>query len=60
MQVENNIFKVPKRYFENNSGIFRDILTRDVDKDFSDEKPICLNAIKQVDFERFLAVLYPV
>jgi hypothetical protein len=62
--VEDNLFKVPKRYFEANSGIFSDILVLpsgggDADGS-SDEKPIYLSAVKKVDFERLLGVMCPV
>jgi hypothetical protein len=58
--VEDNLFKVPKGYFEKKSSIFGNIFARDDGKESSDEKPIRLNAIKAVDLERFLTVLYPV
>jgi hypothetical protein len=63
--VEDNLFKVPKRYFEANSGIFSEIVVlpsseKNVEgPGSSDEKPIRLNAIKKADFERLLGVMYP-
>jgi len=61
--VDDNLFKAPKRYFESNSGIFAGILAlpsegNDADGS-SDEKPIRLNAIEKVDFERLLEAMYP-
>ena len=58
--MEDNLFKVPKLYFEKDSDMFKNILGRDheVEK-FSDEKPICLYSIQKIDFERFLAATHP-
>jgi hypothetical protein len=61
--VEDSLFKVPKRYFEANSGIFSQIVIlpggdSDVEGT-SDERPIRLSAIKKADFETLLSVMYP-
>jgi hypothetical protein len=59
-QVEDNLFKVPKQYFQKNSRIFSNIFGDDhTAEGSSDEKPIHLYSIQKVDFERLLAVMYP-
>jgi hypothetical protein len=60
LQVEDNLFKVPKRYFEKVSGIFGHILALPFDDGrSSDEEPIRLKGIKKVDIERLLGAIYP-
>ncbi|KAJ6564345.1 hypothetical protein B0H19DRAFT_1140844 [Mycena capillaripes] len=61
-QVEDRLFKVPRYHFERNSEIFASIFTLPVTGDVeggSDQKPIKLEGISSVDFERLLVVLYP-
>ncbi|KIM71307.1 hypothetical protein PILCRDRAFT_830429 [Piloderma croceum F 1598] len=59
--VEDNLFKVPKQYFQKNSRIFSNIFSDDhTAEGSSDEKPILLYSIQKVDFERLLAVMYPI
>jgi len=60
-QVEDNLFKVPKQYFQKNSRIFSNIFGDDYTaaaEGSSDEKPIHLYSIQKVDFERLLAVMH--
>ncbi|KAJ7763591.1 hypothetical protein DFH07DRAFT_956402 [Mycena maculata] len=61
-QVEHRLFKVPRYQFERNSEIFAGTFmlptTGDVEGK-SDKNPIKLEGISSVDFERLLAVLYP-
>ncbi|KAJ7509744.1 hypothetical protein B0H11DRAFT_2270119 [Mycena galericulata] len=61
-QVENNLFKVPRYHFENNSEIFASAFTLPTADDVegvSDRNPVKLEGISSVDFERLLAALYP-
>ncbi|KAJ7625578.1 hypothetical protein FB45DRAFT_921805 [Roridomyces roridus] len=60
--VENQLFKVPRYRFENNSEIFKtafELPVTDSAEGQSDEDPIKLEGISSVDFERVLGVLYP-
>jgi hypothetical protein len=58
-QVEDTLFKVPKRYFEKDSGIFSNILDLPADGESSDEEPLHLREIGKADFEKLLGVMYP-
>lgn len=59
-QVEDNLFKVPKQYFQKNSRIFSNVFGNDhTTEGSSDEEPIHLYSIQKVDLERLLAVMYP-
>ncbi|KDQ51208.1 hypothetical protein JAAARDRAFT_199247 [Jaapia argillacea MUCL 33604] len=61
--VEDQLFKVPRLYFENHSDIFRDMFqlpTQGADVDgSSDENPLRLEGIKKKDFVRLLRIMYP-
>ncbi|KAF7984293.1 hypothetical protein HWV62_15255 [Athelia sp. TMB] len=58
--VENELFKVPKFYFEKESSVFRDMFTMpspDGQEGDSDELPIVLQSIKKADFTALLAAI---
>ncbi|KAF7981777.1 hypothetical protein HWV62_31855 [Athelia sp. TMB] len=61
-KVENELFKVPKLYFQKESRVFRDMFqmpspgSREGD---SDELPIVLQSIKKADFTALLAAMFP-
>ncbi|KDQ50882.1 hypothetical protein JAAARDRAFT_141290 [Jaapia argillacea MUCL 33604] len=62
--VEDQLFKVPRLYFENHSDVFRDMFRLPVERGVdvegsSDENPLRLEGIKKVDFLRLLRVMYP-
>lgn len=61
--VEDTLFKVPRLYFERNSGIFRDMFTLppgDKPTEGScDENPLALKSIQKVDFQRLLRAMFP-
>ncbi|KAF7984290.1 hypothetical protein HWV62_15249 [Athelia sp. TMB] len=60
--VENELFKVPRFYFENESSVFHDMFQMPSPKDqegTSDELPIVLESIKKVDFIALLTVMFP-
>jgi hypothetical protein len=59
-QVEDTLFKVPKRYFKKDSGMFGNILDLPADGESSDEEPIHLQGIGKAEFEKLLGVMYPV
>lgn len=63
MQVENDLFKIPRNYFVKNSQTFRTVFTLppgDVDAEgVSDDHPFELRGIKAKDFESLLKVIYP-
>ncbi|KAJ6530032.1 hypothetical protein DFH09DRAFT_1411502 [Mycena vulgaris] len=61
-EVEDCLFKVPRRHFESNSEIFRTASTLPAGAEgegLSDQNPVKLEGISSADFERLLAVLYP-
>ncbi|KAJ7763582.1 hypothetical protein DFH07DRAFT_395903 [Mycena maculata] len=61
-QVEDNLFKVPRYHFERNSEIFASTFMLPATHNaegVSDQNPIKLEGISSIDFERLLAVLYP-
>jgi hypothetical protein len=62
-QVESKLFKVPRRYFEKNSNIWRDVFTLPLGNNqaegSSDENPIRLESISSIDFQGLLRVMYP-
>ena len=62
-QVEDNLFKVPKKHFVSGSVFFGDILVQPSSEHdgegFSDDKPIRLSAVTRVDFEMLLGMMYP-
>jgi len=59
------LFKVPRLYFERNSGIFRDLFTVLVSpgdkptRGSCDENPLALKSIQKVDFQRLLRAMFP-
>lgn len=60
--MEDELFKVPRLGFENDSPIFRDMLqnpSSNVREGNSDETPITLESIKKVDFTALLAAMFP-
>jgi len=62
--VEDRLFKVPRRYFEEDSEIFRDMFRLPVPKNVvpegrSKEKPLHLVGIGKNDFKQLLKVMYP-
>ncbi|KIM82521.1 hypothetical protein PILCRDRAFT_820381 [Piloderma croceum F 1598] len=64
--VEDNLFKVPEKYFISCPfyiwpllRIFRVLLPSGMQDGFSDDTPIRLRAIARVDFERLLGLMYP-
>jgi len=65
-QVEDTLFKVPRQYFVENSSIFQDMFSipqvqieGSSPEGLSAEKPLRLDGISQVDFERLIKVIYP-
>ncbi|KAF7984294.1 hypothetical protein HWV62_15257 [Athelia sp. TMB] len=60
--VENELFKVPKFYFEKESSVFRDMFQMpsfgSLEGD-SDELPIVLESIEKADFTALLAAMFP-
>lgn len=65
LQVENQLFKVPRHLFLQESEIFRDILSCPVPKGarpdgLSDDQPLQLQGIAAKDFVLLLQCLYPI
>lgn len=61
-QVEGVLFKVPRFKFERSSSVFSDMFAipaEDSQEGSSDDKPIRLELIEQVDFQRFLSAMFP-
>jgi len=65
-QVEDTLFRVSRQYFVEKSPIFRDMFSipqiqieGSSPEGSSDEKPLRLEGISKVDFERLLKVMYP-
>ncbi|KDQ22198.1 hypothetical protein PLEOSDRAFT_163105 [Pleurotus ostreatus PC15] len=60
--VEDELFRIPTKYFAENSGVFRDMLrlpqTEVSAEGITDEKPIMLEGIKKADFEALLKVIF--
>jgi len=62
--VEDRLFKVPRRYFEEDSEVFRDMFQLPVPKDVvpdgcSRENPLRLEGIAKEDFKQLLKIMYP-
>ncbi|GJJ12610.1 hypothetical protein Clacol_006853 [Clathrus columnatus] len=62
--VENTYYKVPRRKLCLSSSVFQDLFSLPPDSSFpaegeSDEHPIILQGISNIDFERLLTYLYP-
>jgi hypothetical protein len=63
-QVEDELFKIPRHYFEKNSTVWADVFSlppvvNQVAEGASDEHPIILESIEKADFQVFLSVLLP-
>jgi hypothetical protein len=63
-QVEDTLFRLPRRHFEEESEVFRDLFQLPVAENtspdgHSDEQPLRLEGIKKGDFEQLLRVLFP-
>jgi len=63
-KVENVLFKVPRRAFEEHSDVFRAMFTLPPGQEtgidgLSDDRPLLLEGIKRDDFRSFLRALYP-
>jgi len=64
IQVENRLFKVPRRVFIQESQVFRDMFSLPVPEGIladgtSDSKPLSLDGIMAIDFVRLLRFLFP-
>ncbi|KAF7984292.1 hypothetical protein HWV62_15253 [Athelia sp. TMB] len=60
--VEDELFKVPRTYFEHDSSIFRDMFQIPSSRHLegrSDGLPIKLESIQKADFTALLTVMYP-
>ena len=62
VQVEDTLFKVPKRTFEENSEVFRNMFAipcgANSTEGVSDDRPIVLQGIKLADFRTLLQVMF--
>ena len=64
-QVENELFRVPRRNFAMDSEIFSDMFQLPASTDgtppdgSSDERPLRLDGIKKSDFIQLLRVMFP-
>lgn len=62
-QVEDQLFREPKRYFAAHSEVFRTMFTlpsgETNPEGQSDENPLKLEGISAQDFEHLLSVIYP-
>lgn len=60
--VEDELFRIPTKYFAENSVVFRDMLslpqTEESAEGITDEKPIVLEGIKKADFGALLKVIF--
>ena len=64
LQVEDTLFRVPRRYFEQESEIFRTMFQLPVANDTapdgsSNEKPLLLEGVNKEDFRQLLRVMFP-
>ncbi|KDQ50884.1 hypothetical protein JAAARDRAFT_62915 [Jaapia argillacea MUCL 33604] len=64
VQVERQLFQIPRRYFESDSEIFRDMFSVPVPKGGSPDgssidHPLLLEGVKANDFCQLLRVMYP-
>ncbi|KAF7981773.1 hypothetical protein HWV62_31847 [Athelia sp. TMB] len=62
MLVEATLFKVPRYKLEENSSVFKDmfaIAQADTQEGYDDDKPIRLDSVERIDFQRFLTALIP-
>ena len=64
LQVENRLFKVPRRVFVQESQVFRDMFSLPVPEGVkaegaSEDNPLKLDGIIAIDFVRLLRFLYP-
>jgi hypothetical protein len=62
--VEDTLFRVPRRYFEQESEVFHDMFRLPVAEDAipdgcSDEQPLRLDGILKEDFRQLLRVMFP-
>jgi len=60
--IENKLFRVDRFFLQRDSGRFRQLFTNTMgtpNDGRSDDGAIELKGTKALDFERFLAVLYP-
>jgi hypothetical protein len=63
-QVESKLFRLPRRAFENNSEIFKDLRKLPSSPDqpedgSSDEHPLRLEGIESHEFTQLLRVMFP-
>jgi hypothetical protein len=62
-QVEERLYKLPRRAFLNDSAVFRDIFNLPNSADSAEgtcrEHPLKLEGIKKSDFEQLLRVMFP-
>ncbi|KAF9457589.1 hypothetical protein BDZ94DRAFT_1314051 [Collybia nuda] len=63
-QVEDSLFKVPQYHFVRESEVFRDMLLlpqplEGEREGSSDSKPLFLEGVSKIDFQRLLKVMYP-
>jgi hypothetical protein len=64
LQVEDTLFRVPRRYFEQESEIFRTMFQLPVAKGIapdgsSNEQPLLLEGVNKEDFRQLLRVMFP-
>ena len=64
LQVEDMLFRVPRRYFEQESEIFRTMFQLPVANDTapdgsSNEQPLLLEGVNKEDFRQLLRVMFP-
>ena len=62
-QVENHLFRVHRHFFVRESAVFRDMLSIPSGPEMSmeglsDDKPIALEDVKSLDFERMMWMFY--
>ncbi|KAK0486272.1 hypothetical protein IW261DRAFT_1454676 [Armillaria novae-zelandiae] len=64
LQVEDTLIRVPKHHLVGKSEVFDSMLSLPQGKNdpegISDEKPIRLEGIKKIDFDRLLQIIYPI
>ncbi|KAF8632494.1 hypothetical protein AX15_001861 [Amanita polypyramis BW_CC] len=65
IQVDNRLFKVPRRVFIHESQVFRDMFSLPAPEGtkadgLSNDQPLMLNGIKASDFSRLLKYLFPI
>ena len=64
LQVEDTLFRVPRRYFEQESEIFRTMFQLPVAEGIapdgsSNERPLLLEGVNKEDFRQLLKVMFP-